>query len=419
MRPHVSDDPRGITLLRDANFVRYFVADSFAKVADNFFFVFLTWLALQQTGSPAYAGALLMTNAIPRLVFMIAGGSLADRASPQAILRTGNVAQALGLGVVLAQLLTDSLSLPVLFVVALVFGLVDAFSSPASMSAVPRLVPDHALLKANSLVQGTEMVTFMAGSLVAGGVLQLGSETVATAVNLGLYVVAAALFCTVRLSFHPDDDVREESELRRIWAGLRYSWTEPVIRSNILLLVATNIAFSGPASIGFLLLVSESLHLPTLYYSAIMVAFAVGALLGAVIASRRGTFQLPGVLLIAGYVITGVAFVAIGLVANIWAIVVIVAFMGAAVGLSQAVNATWVQLSTPRHMLGRISAVMMLAALAFDPFSQALAGFLAAWSVEGMFVVAGAFIIVTSLAVLPFNRVLLTRTSLSTKAPDA
>ncbi|NYE35361.1 MFS family permease [Nocardioides cavernae] len=404
-------------LLRDGNFVRFFAADVFAKVADNYFFVFLTWLALEQTGSPAYAGALLMSNAIPRLIFMIVGGSLADRVSPQVILRTGNIAQAGGLVVVLAQLVAGSLSLPVLFVVAVLFGFVDAFSTPASMSAVPRLVPDAALLKANSLLQGTEMATFMAGSLMAGGVLQVGSPVVATAVGLGLYVMAALLFCTVRLAFHTDNGPSGESELQRIWAGLRYGWTQPVVRANVLLLVATNVAVSGPASIGFLLLVSESLELPELYYSAIMVAFGVGALVGAVVAARKHDIARPGVLLIASYLLSGLGFIAIGLAGNVFAVIAIAALMGAAIGLTGAVNATWVQMATTRSMLGRVSALMVLASLAFDPFSQALSGFLAAWSVEGMFVVAGLFMIAATLAVVPSNRVLLRASGLSGTQP--
>jgi hypothetical protein len=60
-------------------------------------------------------------------------------------------------------------------------------------------------------------------------------------------------------------------------------------------------------------------------------------------------------------------------------------------------------------MLGRVSALSMLAALAFDPFSQGLSGLLAEWSISGMFFVAGAFIIIATLLVISFNPVFLTK----------
>src|SRR5690606_38835097 len=122
-------------------------------------------------------------------VFMIFGGSLADKVPPQIILRAGNIAQALGLGVILFALVSNSLTLPLLFVIAGLFGLVDAFSSPASMSAIPRIVPKNMLLKANSLVQGGEMFIFMAGSLLAGIVLQFDDMKIATFVNFAIYAI--------------------------------------------------------------------------------------------------------------------------------------------------------------------------------------------------------------------------------------
>ena len=60
-------------------------------------------------------------------------------------------------------------------------------------------------------------------------------------------------------------------------------------------------------------------------------------------------------------------------------------------------------------MLGRVSALSMLAALAFDPFSQGLSGLLAEWSISGMFFVAGLFIIIATVIVAAFNPVFLSK----------
>lgn len=213
-------------IFQDHNFLRYFLADALGKIADNYFFIFLTWLALQQTGSPAYAGVLLMANAIPRLVLMIFGGTLADKIAPQVILSIGNIVQAIGLLIIFIWLFFGAVPLAVLFGVAITFGAVDAFSAPASMSAVPRIVPRRLLLKANSLVQGTEMASFVTGAMVAGIVVQFGSLGLATAVNASIYIISVLLFFTVRLKFHDDTDTTEaeEPEFKKITAGLRYTW---------------------------------------------------------------------------------------------------------------------------------------------------------------------------------------------------
>lgn len=401
------------SILKNGNFLRYFLADSFAKIADNFFFLFLTWLALQTTGSPAYAGALLMANAIPRLVFMLFGGSLADKISPQIILRTGNILQAAGLLLILFWLMTGTLPIPWLFVIAILFGTVDAFSAPASMSAIPRIVPKSLLLKANSLIQGSEMVIFMVGSLLAGIVLQFGSMEVATAFNLGLYVIAAIMFFTIKIKFINESETdKKESELKRILSGLKYAWKKPIIRANLMLLAVTNIAVSGPITIGLLLLITQSLGLTPIYYSIVSAAFGAGALLGAIGAGFMKEVKGPGRLIIASYIVNGLAFIGMALVGNVWLIVIFCVVAGGIGGVASAVNSTWVQAITKTSMLGRVSALMMIAALAFDPFSQAFSGVIAEWSIEGLFIVAGLFIIVATFLVIPFNKVLLSKDKL-------
>lgn len=396
-------------VLKIKKFLRFYLADSFAKIADNFFFLFITWLALQHTGSPAFAGAILMTNAIPRLIFMVFGGSLADRIPPQLILRTGNIAQALGLLIILIALTTGGLSLPLLFIVAGLFGLVDAFSAPASMSAVPRIVPKEMLLKANSFIQGSEMVVFIGGSMLAGVVLQSNNLALATLFNFALYVIATILFFTVKLTFTFDTDEAKEPELKRILNGLKYAWSKPIVRANIILLGVTNIAISGPVTIGLLLLVTSTLGLTPIYYSIVTAAFGVGALLGVVIASQMKNIYSPGKIILASFLADGIGLIAIALIGNVWLIVAVTIIMGIAGGVSGAVNATWVQVSVKTSMLGRISALMMLASLAFDPISQGLTGVLAEWSIQGTLVIAGVFMIVATLATLPFNTIFLKR----------
>lgn len=400
------------SIFKNGNFIRYYIADSFGKLADNFFFIYILWVALQYTGSPAYAGALLMTNAIPRLLFMVFGGTLADRIAPQVILRTGNIIQAVGLGVILLWITTDSLSLHGLFIIAGVFGLVDAFASPASMSAIPRIIPKRLLLRANSLIQGGEMLIFMLGSLLAGVILQLNNLEVATMVNLGLYGFATIMFFTVRMKFHAER-IKKESELKLILDGLKYAWKKPVVRANIMLLAATNLAVSGPVSIGLLLLVTDKFGLSPLYYSYTGIAFGVGIMAGAIITGVIKSVRRPGWIIIGSYLLTGVGFIGMALSSDIWTLLVLSAVIGIFSGVGGTVNNTWVQSTTRMSMLGRVSSLMVIAALAFDPFSQGMSGILAEWSLDGMFIIAGVFLILATLAVLPFNKILIDKKSLT------
>lgn len=403
-------------LFKNRNFLRYFIADNLAKVSDNYFFIFLSLLALQQTSSPAQVGGLLMANAIPRLVLMLFGGNLADRVAPQVILRLGNIVQGAGLAFILLGLVSGSLPMLGLYLLAIIFGAVDAFSAPASISAIPRIVPRAMLLKANSLVQGTEMVSFTSGVLLAGLVMQVSNLEVAAAVNIVLYTLAAILFFTVRLNFHTDDaEAREGSELQRIMAGLKYVWKKPVLRANTLLLAATNLAFSGPISIGLLFIVTEKMGLGPAWYTGVFAVFGVGVLIGAVLMSLVRSVKGPGRIIVLDYILSGVGFISFAFMTNIWIMTAVCLALGILGGIANAVSATWTQLNTKPALLGRVGAVTMIAALAFDPFSQGLSGLVAEWSLEGLFIIAGAFIIVMTLIVVRFNTVLLSREPLQLK----
>lgn len=394
-------------ILRIRNFLRYFIADSVGKIADSYFFIFLAWLALEQTGSPAYAGALLMANAIPRLVLMLYGGVLADKIQPHVILRTGNLIQAAGIGLVFTWLLFGSIPIAGLFGLAIVFGVVDALSTPASMSAIPRIVPRRLLLQANSLVNGLEMGVFVAGSLLAGAVIQFSSIELATAVNGLLYLLAAGLFFLVKMIFIDENKVDQRSEVSQIKDSLKYVWRRPVLRANTLLLAATNIAVSGPVTIGFLLIVTQKLNLGPIYYTVIFAMFGIGILIGSVSIGLRKNVKGPGRLIVINYLLNAAGLAAIVLTTNIWLIIATSFILGVIGGAANTISSTWIQLNTKKAMLGRVSAVTMLAAMAFDPISQGLSGLIAEWSIDGLFVLSGIFIAVSTLVVVAFNKVLL------------
>lgn len=280
------------------------------------------------------------------------------------------------------------------------------------MSAIPRIVARRDLAKANSMVQGVEMVTFILGTLLTGIVLQFNNLELATGVNIALYVTAALLFFTVRMKFTAAPETHTDSQLTLIKEGVKYVWKKPVLRANTLLLAATNIAVSGPISIGFLLIVTDKLGLGPIYYTFIFAAFGIGTVAGAVIAGTRKYVRGPGLWLVASYLLNGLAFIGIAFVGSIWVLIGASVLLGLIGGFSGTINATWMQLSTKKAMLGRVGAITMVAALAFDPFSQGITGAVSEWSVDGLFIISGAFLIAATLIVVSFNRVLLSRDTL-------
>ena len=78
----------------------------------------------------------------------------------------------------------------------------------------------------------------------------------------------------------------------------------------------------------------------------------------------------------------------------------LLAVMGLGVGFVNVQFASWMQMRVERALLGRVMSVLMFAAVGLVPISYALAGGLATWSLEGLFLAAGGLLVVASAAAL-------------------
>ena len=136
--------------LRIRDFRLLFTGETISVLGDQFHFIALTWLALQLTGSGLVLGTVLMTAAIPRAAFMLLGGAFSDRFSPRTLMLLSNVIRGIAVGILAALVLSGRAELWHLYVLAGIFGIVDAFFYPAMNTIVPMLVPERQLAPANA-----------------------------------------------------------------------------------------------------------------------------------------------------------------------------------------------------------------------------------------------------------------------------
>jgi DNA-directed RNA polymerase subunit E'/Rpb7 len=77
-----------------------------------------------------------------------------------------------------------------------------------------------------------------------------------------------------------------------------------------------------------------------------------------------------------------------------------VALMGIGGGIVGVLGLTWLQQETAISMQGRMMSLVMFAAVALAPFSQAISGVLLEINLTGLFVAAGITMLVTALVSL-------------------
>jgi MFS family permease len=123
-------------------------------------------------------------------------------------------------------------------------------------------------------------------------------------------------------------------------------------------------------------------------YGIMISAVATGGLLGALLA---GIWKIRrrGIMIIVASVVLGVCLGSVGLMGRVWSIAGVLLVMGATAGLANIHIGAWIMQRIDAAVRGRVASVLMLASFGITPISLALAGFLVAWSLKLMFLLAG------------------------------
>ncbi|GAA2126177.1 MFS transporter [Nocardioides bigeumensis] len=161
--------------------------------------VALAFAVLDISDSPSALGQVLAAQSIPLVVFLLAGGVIADRFDRAILLRVTNVGAGLSQGAIAALILTDRAELWHLIVLAAFNGTLAAVSFPALASVVPTLVPREHLQPANVLLSMQRAGLAIIGPSVAAALVVAFGPGWALAIDAATWLVSAALLLRVHI----------------------------------------------------------------------------------------------------------------------------------------------------------------------------------------------------------------------------
>jgi len=396
--------------LRD--FRLLWLGESVSLLGDQFYFVALTWLTLQITGSGLALGTVLMLAAIPRAALMLIGGAVTDRMSPRVIMLISNAARAILVAVLTALIVLRGAALWNLYLVALLFGTFDAFFYPAFQSFVPRLVADDELERANSLIQGTSQLSVLVGPGIAGVLIASTGTAAAFGIDAATFVFAAITVWMMRSSGRllasaapsgqqtqevADAEPKRRGLLADVLEGLRYAWSDPIFRSLVLIVAAIDFSFVGPINVGLATLAKTRFAEGATAFGVMISAFGAGALVGTIIGGVIGRPNRRGLIMIGITGVMGLGLAMIGWVPGLFSAIGVIAILGVASGLINVLALSWVQLRTEKRFLGRLMSLVMFASQGLAPLSYVVAGALVDLHLTLMFTAAGGLVLLATL----------------------
>ncbi len=404
-------------VLRQRNFRLLWIGEGISLLGDQFYMIALPWLVLKMTGDALAVGGVLAVAAIPRALFMLIGGAFTDRFSPRTVMLGSNLLRMIVVTLLTGLVIAGSIHLWMLYVLTLIFGVVDAFFFPAQSSVIPQITEKENLQIGNSIVQGTAQLSRFAGPVLAGSLIALlGGRNTAPVngagftpdlmgIGFALGFDALTFFVSVMTLWRmrivkSSGDFRNTPQKESVWSAIRLGlssvWTDVELRTFFLVTMAINVLVNGPILVGIPVLADNRFPEGAAAFGILMSAYGGGNLLGTVLA---GVLPKPmtkpmGSLLLVIISVLGVGVALLGLTSSISFAVVIGLAMGMANGYVTILFITWLQSRTPLSMLGRLMSLLMFAAIGLNPISMSLSGFFMQLDPTATFVGAGALMTV-------------------------
>jgi MFS transporter, DHA3 family, macrolide efflux protein len=381
--PPIEAVPARPARLFNRNFLLLWQGQAVSRLGTQAFAVAMMFWVMEKTGSASLMGFLMTFSMLPGILLGPVGGTFADRHSRVKIIVVCDLLS--GLGVLLLAFAMMSLPdavdilIPLLFVVAVLGGVVQAFFMPAIAASVPDLVAPERLAAANSLNQFSTQASLLIGQ-AAGGILYstLGAPLLFLIDGLSyLFSGVSAMF--IRLPARPLPQEEEKQPVFRTYVqqtaeGFRYVWQRTGLRSFIFATSFLNFLIM-PIMVLFPFYVSLYLRQGSEWYGFLMAGMSAGAVAGFVLA---GVLKLQGAGRARGLLICMLLMpVFIGILGFVRVPVLALALVfldGAAMGLINVYLVTMIQRSTPSEIRGRVMGLLGTLSGGLMPIGMALGG---------------------------------------------
>ncbi len=358
-----------------ANFWRLWASSAVSNLADGLFFIVLPLLAVRLTDSPVLVAGVAIAGRLPWLLFVLVAGALADRLDRRRTMRNVQLLRVAVLAGLTVLAVVDGLSLPILYVTALVLGVGETLFDTAAQSILPSIVPREKLSTANGRLYAVEMIANSFVGPPLGGLLIGVSVPLALGGSVIGYALAAVGLALITGSFRPDRTGPPTRLTTDIAEGLRYLWNHRVLRTLAMMVGGINLAAVATQSVFVLYAVRPGpMNLSEPEFGLLLTTFAAGSLLGSLVAARleRRFGRVP--LLFVSVVATAIGLAAPAFTTEALIIGPVYVITGAFVVIWNVITVSLRQRIVPDHLLGRVNAAYRLFAWGTQPIGGLVGG---------------------------------------------
>ncbi len=360
----------GKPLLKNTNFLFLWAATLFSSFALAFFTFSQTWYIAKTLNLEASLGVVFVALSVPRLIFMIVGGAVADKFPKKNIMFYSNIIRAILVATILTWFIVGDVTLYTFALFALFFGLADAFFWSADGSILPELVEKSRLTQANSLTQMTNQASVILGPVLGGILIKFSNYETIFSITILLLIIAAILVQKIQFTL-PEQQNTDKGMFTSIKEGILYVKESPFLSTFLICSAFLNLFLIGPMQVGFPLFVKNVLHGDSLQFSYLEAAVGGGMAIGAVIVGLKNINRRRGLFCIIMMLLSGIFFLSINFSTVLWQALLAGMFYGITIAMAIVPLMAMIQSTVKEEMMGRVMSLLMLSSMGFIPLSYA------------------------------------------------
>lgn len=408
-----------LKLFKDRNFATYWFGEFISVIGDHISLIAFPLLVLQMTGSVAMTGMVFATQGLPRAVLMLAGGAVVDRSSPRFVMLVTNMLRCFFVMLTAYLIYVDAANVELVFGLALLFGIADAFFYPANTAIVPSLVRKDDLKEANAIVQGSMWIGVIIGPALAGLIIAeeitvMGHDVgqmaatyesnrmgFARAFFLDGLTFAASFLTLMFVKARALDAGDKEEEPSTSMAGevmqaIKWVWSKPTLRLGFLGVAGLEFFFQTPIFVGLPALAKARFLEPAYVYGLMITAYGCGALVGVTAggyfrAMKERTLVRFMFLVFMG---SGASFGLIVLYEPYWWAMVLFFICGGGDSFVWVNFTTWIQKKTPENLLGRVMSILTFMSVGLIPVASLILGWAFEWHLEYSLTIVSCILVI-------------------------
>jgi MFS family permease len=368
----VSESMPGLT--RQRPFVLFWCARIASTVGYQMQAVMIGWLVYAITGSAFDLGLVGLIQFIPAVFLTLLIGHAADRYDRRLIVRVALGVYAVAAILIIAGLLTHTLTRDLLFGAVFMIGCGRAFEMPTTHSLMPALVPTAILPRAVAAWSSANQIAVICGP-AAGGLIYALSPVAVGCIAFAFFIGSITLVTLVRIERPPT--AREPLTFASVLAGFEFIRS----RSRLLGVITLDlfVVLLGGATALLPIYARDILAVGPSGLGLLRSAPAVGALLTTVILSRYPIERHVGRAMFAVVAIYGIATMIFAVSTYFPLSLVALAVLGASDAVSVVLRFSLVQIETPDDKRGRVSAINYLFVGSSNTLGEFESGTVAAW----------------------------------------